>query len=69
MPHPNMTAVLKANKPCAFDLAGRVLSAGIGAKSVVAHADDKRWCANFIEWGRPQAFAQNRIAAQARCTT
>jgi hypothetical protein len=40
MPHPKMTAMVKANKLRPGDLAGGVLCAGIGAEAIVSHTDD-----------------------------
>ena len=69
MPDPHMPATLKTKEFRTFDLTCCVLRSGLRPKTIITYADNQRWCADFIECGWPQAFAQNRIAAQSRCTT
>ena len=49
MPHLDLTAMLKTNKLCAFNLAGGVGCAGISTKTVSLHTHDKRWRTNRME--------------------
>ena len=66
MPNPDMTTVLKTEKLCAWNLAGRVLRTCMSAEAVITHADDERRDADSSECGRSETLAQHRVAALAR---
>jgi hypothetical protein len=66
MPNPKVAAPLAADELRARDAAGAVLGARIGAKAVVASADDQGRWADGLQRARRQALAQNRIRAQSR---
>lgn len=69
MPDKQMTTSVKTEQSCPGNAAGSVPCRGIGSKSVVERAHDKRGGTNGLEGIRTQPLPKSRIVTQARRTS